>query len=94
MLKRSTNKNLNSAALVKLKEAAVLNEKMVYAMLETSEEGLSDNTVKDRVKIYGKNEIATQKAPSWLKQFAHSFSIHSIIYWPVLLSFRYSSMLY
>lgn len=42
-------------------------------MLETSEEGLSDNTVKDRVKIYGKNEIATQKAPSWLKQFAHSF---------------------
>ncbi|MDX8572130.1 magnesium-translocating P-type ATPase [Elizabethkingia sp. HX QKY] len=73
MLKRSTNKNLNSAAFVKLKEAAVLNEKMVYAMLETSEEGLSDNTVKDRVKIYGKNEIATQKAPSWLKQFAHSF---------------------
>ncbi|MEW7401821.1 magnesium-translocating P-type ATPase [Elizabethkingia anophelis] len=73
MLKRSTNKNLNSAALVKLKEAAVLNEKMVYPMLETSEEGLSDNTVKDRVKIYGKNEIATQKAPSWLKQFAHSF---------------------
>ncbi|MCT3805199.1 magnesium-translocating P-type ATPase [Elizabethkingia anophelis] len=73
MLKRSTNKNLNSAALVKLKEAAVLNEKMVYAMLETSEEGLSDNTVKDRIKIYGKNEIATQKAPSWLKQFAHSF---------------------
>ncbi|WP_407533121.1 magnesium-translocating P-type ATPase [Elizabethkingia anophelis] len=73
MLKRSTNKNLNSAALVKLKEAAVLNEKMVYAMLETSEEGLSDNTVKDRVRIYGKNEIATQKAPSWLKQFAHSF---------------------
>ncbi|MCT3817695.1 magnesium-translocating P-type ATPase [Elizabethkingia anophelis] len=73
MLKRSTNKNLNSAALVKLKEAAVLNEKMVYAMLETSEEGLSNNTVKDRVKIYGKNEIATQKAPSWLKQFAHSF---------------------
>lgn len=43
--------NLNSAALVKLKEAAVLNEKMVYAMLETSEEGLSDNTVKDRVKF-------------------------------------------
>ncbi|WP_407494461.1 magnesium-translocating P-type ATPase [Elizabethkingia anophelis] len=73
MLKRSTNKNLNSAALVKLKEAAVLNEKMVYAMLETSEEGLSNNTVKDRVRIYGKNEIATQKAPSWLKQFAHSF---------------------
>ncbi len=73
MLKRSTNKNLNSAALVKLKEAAVLKAKMVYAMLETSEEGLSDNTVKDRVKIYGKNEIATQKAPSWLKQFAHSF---------------------
>ncbi|AZA80575.1 magnesium-translocating P-type ATPase [Chryseobacterium lactis] len=73
MLKKSTNKNLNSAALVKLKEAASENEKMVYAMLETSEEGLSENTVKDRLKIYGKNEIAMQKAPSWLKQFAHSF---------------------
>ncbi len=73
MLKKSSNKNLNSAALVKLKEAASENEKMVYAMLETSEEGLSENTVKDRLKIYGKNEIATQKAPSWLKQFAHSF---------------------
>ncbi|MFS4470919.1 magnesium-translocating P-type ATPase [Chryseobacterium sp. T20] len=73
MLKKSSNKNLNSAALVKLKEAAAENEKMVYALLETSEEGLSENTVKDRLKIYGKNEIATQKAPSWLKQFAHSF---------------------
>ncbi|MCP1300638.1 magnesium-translocating P-type ATPase [Chryseobacterium sp. S0630] len=73
MLKKSSNKNLNSAALVKLKEAAAENEKMVYALLETSEEGLSENTVKDRLKIYGKNEIATQKAPSWIKQFAHSF---------------------
>ncbi|CAI8732172.1 magnesium-translocating P-type ATPase [Chryseobacterium sp. IT-36CA2] len=73
MLKKSSNKNLNSAALVKLKEAAVENEKMIYALLETSEEGLSENTVKDRLKIYGKNEIATQKAPSWVKQFAHSF---------------------
>lgn len=73
MLKKSSNKNLNSAALVKLKEAAAENEKIVYALLETSEEGLSENTVKDRLKIYGKNEIATQKAPSWIKQFAHSF---------------------
>ncbi|HCN48603.1 MAG TPA: magnesium-translocating P-type ATPase [Chryseobacterium sp.] len=73
MLKKSSNKNLNSAALVKLKEAAAENEKMIYAMLETSEEGLSENTVRDRLKIYGRNEIATQKAPSWLKQFAHSF---------------------
>ena len=73
MLKKSSNKNLNSAALVKLKEAAAENEKMVYALLETSEEGLSENTVKDRLKIYGKNEIAAQKAPSWVKQFAHSF---------------------
>lgn len=73
MLKKYSNKNLNSAALVKLKETASENEKMIYAMLETSEEGLSENTVKDRLKIYGKNEIATQKAPSWLKQFAHSF---------------------
>ncbi|MBE4947469.1 magnesium-translocating P-type ATPase [Chryseobacterium culicis] len=73
MLKKSSNKNLNSAALVKLKEAAAGNEKMIYALLETSEEGLSENTVKDRLKIYGKNEIAAQKAPSWLKQFAHSF---------------------
>lgn len=73
MLKKSSNKNLNSAALVKLKEAAAENEKMVYALLETSEEGLSENTVKDRLKIYGKNETATQKAPSWIKQFAHSF---------------------
>ncbi|WP_284460714.1 magnesium-translocating P-type ATPase [Chryseobacterium sp.] len=73
MLKKYSNKNLNSAALVKLKEAASENEKMIYAMLETSEEGLSENTVKDRLKIYSKNEIATQKAPSWLKQFAHSF---------------------
>ncbi|MCJ7933161.1 MAG: cation-transporting P-type ATPase [Chryseobacterium sp.] len=73
MVKKSSHKNLNSAALVKLKEAAAENEKMICAMLETSEEGLSGNTVKDRLKIYGKNEIATQRASSWLKQFAHSF---------------------
>ncbi|MCQ9640834.1 cation-transporting P-type ATPase [Chryseobacterium sp. WG14] len=75
MLKKYSNKNLNSATLVKLKEAASENEKMIYAMLETSEEGLSENTVKDRLKIYGKNEIATQKAPSWLKQFAHYYGV-------------------
>jgi Mg2+-importing ATPase len=84
MLKKSSNKNLNSAALVKLKEAAE-NEKMVYAMLETSEEGLSENTVKDRLKIYGKNEIATQKAPSWVNNLPILSSILSIIFWPALL---------
>lgn len=73
MLKKHTDKILNAAAFSKIKETASVEEKIVYALLETSAEGISDHTVKDRIKIYGNNEMAVQKAPSWIKQLIHSF---------------------
>jgi Mg2+-importing ATPase len=73
MLKKHTDKVLNAASFSKIREAAAADEKIVFAVLETSAEGISENTVKDRIKIYGKNEIAIQKAPSWIKQLIHSF---------------------
>lgn len=73
MLKKHTDKILNAAAFSKIKETASVEEKIVYALLETSAEGISDHTVKDRIKIYGNNEMAIQKAPSWVKQLIHSF---------------------
>ncbi|MDH6250833.1 Mg2+-importing ATPase [Chryseobacterium sp. H1D6B] len=73
MLKKHTNKVLNASSFSKIREAAAADEKIVFAVLETSAEGISENTVKDRIKIYGRNEIAIQKAPSWIKQLVHSF---------------------
>lgn len=73
MLKKHTDKILNTAAFSKIKEISCVEEKIVYALLETSPEGISENTVRDRIKIYGNNEMAIQKAPSWIKQLINSF---------------------
>ncbi len=58
---------------IKLQNAALHEEKLVFAMLETSSEGISAQTAKDRLHKYGKNEVATDKAPSWMKQLAAAF---------------------
>ncbi len=63
MLKNLPTKISTQPLLFKLKEAASENEKMVYAMLETSEEGLSENTVKTVWKFTVKTKLPLKKHP-------------------------------
>lgn len=64
---------MNGAGVTRLQQAAQHDEKMVYAMLESNEEGLSQPTVQKRLELFGANEVHTEKAPSWLKQLLHAF---------------------
>ncbi len=64
---------MNAASITKLHQAAKQDNKLVYAMLESSDEGLSKDTAQDRLQQYGLNEIQMDKAPSWLKQLLKAF---------------------
>lgn len=68
---------MNMGTVTKLRSAAEQEEKLVYAMLETSKEGISNETAEDRRQKFGTNELQHQKAPKWyvqlLKAFANPF---------------------
>lgn len=68
---------MNMGTVTKLRSAAEQDDKLVYAMLETSEEGISNETAEDRRQKFGTNELQHQKAPKWyvqlLKAFANPF---------------------
>ncbi|NAW51092.1 magnesium-translocating P-type ATPase [Elizabethkingia argentiflava] len=68
---------MNMGTVTKLQNASRQNGHLVYAMLETSEEGITDVTADDRILKFGANELQHQKAPKWyvhlLKAFANPF---------------------
>jgi len=67
----------NEGTLKKLRNASRNDENFIYAMLESNENGLTDNIVEDRLEKYGLNEVQHDKAPAWyiqlLKAFANPF---------------------
>jgi len=68
---------MNMGTVTKLQQASCQETKYVYAMLETSEEGISTVTAAERSVKFGANELQHQKAPKWyvqlLKAFANPF---------------------
>ncbi|ASK29238.1 magnesium-translocating P-type ATPase [Chryseobacterium sp. T16E-39] len=68
---------MNVGTITKLHNASSQDDKFVYAMLETSEEGITNITADERKDRFGLNEIQHQKAPKWyiqlLKAFANPF---------------------
>jgi Mg2+-importing ATPase len=68
---------MNMGTVTKLQNASRQDDKFVYAMLETSEEGITNVTADDRRLKFGVNELQHQKAPKWyvqlLKAFANPF---------------------
>ncbi len=64
---------MNGASATRLHQAAKQDIKMVYAMLESNEEGLSTQTVETRLEQFGPNEVQTDKAPSWFRQLLSAF---------------------
>lgn len=65
--------DMNEAAVSKLREASHKDVESVYAMMESSEEGISQVIAEERILKYGLNEVEYDKAPSWFRQLAKSF---------------------
>ena len=57
----------------KLHEAASIDTEALYAMLGSSEKGISTNIAKERLLEFGLNEVVYDRAPSWYKQLLKAF---------------------
>lgn len=68
---------MNMGTVTKLQNVSRQDNKFVYAILETSDEGISNLTADERREKFGSNELQHQKAPKWyvqlLKAFANPF---------------------
>jgi Mg2+-importing ATPase len=79
--KSSKNHTLNATsvsgfddiAVARLREAAKEGSNSFYTILHSSEQGLSKTEVEDKKKKFGLNEIAHEKAPSWMVQLFQAF---------------------
>lgn len=80
-----TSNGMNVGTITKLQNASKQNENFIYAMLETSEEGISEVTAYDRIQIFGTNEIQHQKAPAWYRQLLKSF-LNPFIYILIIIA--------
>ena len=63
----------DNASALRIKEAAAGNMAAVLFMLESSKNGLSPAGVRERLAVYGLNEVAHEKAPKWYVQFFEAF---------------------
>ena len=74
---RTMNKSISGfddVAVTKLRNISRGDEpSLFYAMLESSEEGLSRANVDEKKRKFGLNEIAHEKAASWYVQFFQAF---------------------
>lgn len=71
--KTSTNPEMNPKTVDKLHKASKLDIEEVYDMMQTSKDGIDDEAVRERISIYGLNEVEYDKAPSWYAQLLKSF---------------------
>ncbi|WP_286925643.1 magnesium-translocating P-type ATPase [Flavobacterium sp. UBA4197] len=65
--------NFEESATTRLNAIAKADGNLIYALLETSEAGLSQQTAEEKLKKFGPNEIQHEKAPSWYKQLFMAF---------------------
>ncbi|ASZ09632.1 magnesium-translocating P-type ATPase [Chitinophaga pendula] len=74
---------MHVGTVLKLQNASKQDEKFVYAMLESSEDGITKVTADERLLKFGYNEVQHQKALRWYVQLLHAF-LNPFIY--ILLS--------
>ncbi|WP_423974615.1 magnesium-translocating P-type ATPase [Kaistella sp.] len=67
------NASANQLAASQLLQAAKTDPQQLFTQLETSDEGLSDDQVQQKRLVFGINEIAHEKAPSWYIQLLGAF---------------------
>lgn len=65
---------MNLGTVTKLRNASAQDDKWIYAMLETNEEGITDRIAEDRRAKFGPNEVQHQKAPKWYIQLLQAFA--------------------
>ena len=66
--------NMHANNIVRLQNASKQDEKFVFAMLESSEEGITKATADERRLKYGANVIQHQRAPRWYVQLLRAFA--------------------
>ncbi|WP_223583412.1 magnesium-translocating P-type ATPase [Sphingobacterium sp. GVS05A] len=69
-----SSNGMNVGTITKLHEVASQDEKMACAMLESSDEGITDDMANERRQKFGLNEIQHQKAPKWYIQLIKAFA--------------------
>ncbi|MBE5318126.1 magnesium-translocating P-type ATPase [Pedobacter sp. MR2016-19] len=65
--------NNQEAAGTKLQNISRADHNFYFAILESSEEGLSAIQSKERLNHFGLNEVHHEKAPTWVKQLLQAF---------------------
>lgn len=63
----------NQLAAEQLLEAAKADQQKLFTQLETNDEGLTNQQILQKRSVYGINEIAHEKAPSWYIQLLGAF---------------------
>ena len=81
---------MNMGTVTKMQNASKQDNKLVCAMLETSEDGITDLMAAERLHKFGKNEVHHQKAPKWYFQFFKAFA-NPFIY--ILLAIAFVSFI-
>lgn len=69
----TSSNGMNEGTTTKLRNASRSDHNFVYAMLESSEAGITKITSDERLKKFGSNEVHHEKAPSWLNQLFKAF---------------------
>lgn len=63
----------DTASIIKLKNIAACDSEESLNILESSPAGLSSDVVRDRLHLFGLNEVTHEKAPKWYIQFLQAF---------------------
>ncbi|PSK93195.1 Mg2+-importing ATPase [Taibaiella chishuiensis] len=68
-----SSNGMHTGTVLKLQQASMQDENFVYAMLESSADGISRITADERLLKFGRNEVAHQKASRWYMQLLKAF---------------------
>jgi len=63
----------NTASALKMKQVSGLDKLAYLSLLQSHDDGLSSDEVKERLTTYGLNEVSHEKAPKWYIQFIEAF---------------------
>ncbi|WP_235891134.1 magnesium-translocating P-type ATPase [Sphingobacterium lumbrici] len=77
---------MNMGTITKLQNASRQDDRFVYAMLETGEEGITNVMADERRIKFGSNEVQHQKAPKWYAQLLTAFA-NPFIYILLIIAF-------
>lgn len=73
-LESDSDSKLNLIAAEKLRKASRQEIDEVYKMLDSSADGVTEETAKSRITKYGLNEVDYDRAPAWYTQLIKSFA--------------------